>query len=278
VACIAVATGYEVILASAAPAGGWGLPARYLIIVIPLIAVPLAVVIQQIRLARLVFVPLLAGSLILAGAAVRDSLGLYPVGERQTIVGLRSIATAFPVTLPPQPAQYLTVAPGQSKSQTGRVRGDRVIATAGRDKPGFALYGTYGTLKTGAYRTRFSLASPTPGIVALVEVIGQNQTVLARDIVRGQELEPRRLSDVTLSFATPGDIFIEPRVYYYGRGMLSAGPIQVEPLAAAAGPPGHFRDWPLAFLWIAGTVLIGALFVQVMTLGGRSRPSSQPGL
>jgi hypothetical protein len=277
VACIAAAAGYEVILASAGPAGGWGLPARYLIIVIPLIAVPLAVAIQQIRLARFVFVPLLAGSLILAVAAVRDSLGLYPAGERQTIVGLRSIATAFPVTLPPQPAQYLTVAPGQAKSQTGRVQGDRVIATARRDKPGFALYGTYGTLKSGAYRARFSLASPTPGIVALVEVIGQNQTVLAREIVRGQELEPGPRSEVTLSFATPGDILIEPRVYYYDRGTLSAGPIQVEPLTAATGPAGHFRDWPLAVLWIGGTVLIGALFVQVMTLERRTRPAGRAG-
>ncbi len=274
VACIAAAAGYEVILASAGPAGGWGLPARYLIIVIPLIAVPLALVIQQIRLARFVFVPLLAGSLILAASAVDNYLGLYPAGERQTIVGLRSIATAFPVTLPPQPAQYLTVAPGQAKSQTGRVRRDRVAARAGRDKGGFVLYGTYGTLKSGAYRARFSLASPTPGVVGLVEVIGQGATVLAREIVRGQELEPRRLTDVTLSFATPGDVLIEPRVYYYGRGTLSTGPIQVEPLTAATGPPGHFRDWPLAFVWIAGTVLVGALFVQVMLLSRRERPAA----
>jgi hypothetical protein len=97
-----------------------------------------------------------------------------------------------------------------------------------------------------------------------VEVIGQGETVLARETVRGQELDSRRLSDVTLSFATPGDIVIEPRIYYYDRGTLSAGPIQVEPLTAATGPPGHFRDWPLAFLWVGGTVLIGALFVQVM--------------
>jgi hypothetical protein len=152
------------------------------------------------------------------------------------------------------------------------VQGDRVVAVSRRDKPGFVLYGTYGTLKSGAYRTRFSLASPTPGIVALVEVIGQGQTVLARGLVRGQELERRRLSDVTLSFATPGDIFIEPRVYYYDRGTLSAGPIQVEPLTAATGPPGHFRDWPLAFVWVGGTVLVGALFVQVMMLS-RRRPA-----
>jgi hypothetical protein len=276
VACIAAAAGYEVILASAGPAGGWGLPARYLIIVVPLIAVPLAVAIQQIRLARIVFVPLLAGSLIFAVAAVRDYLGLYPVGERQTIVGLRSIATAFPVTLPPQPPTYLAVVPGQAKSQTGRQEGDRMVAKAGRDKAGFLLYGSYSTLKSGAYQTRFPLAATEPGIVALVEVIGQGQIVLAREVIRGKELEARRLTDVTLSFATPGDYLIEPRVYYYGRGTVSAGAIQVEPLTAATGPPGHFRDWPLAFVWIGGTLLVGALFVQVMLLSGRRARRTLP--
>jgi hypothetical protein len=276
VACIAVATGYEVILASAGPVGGWGLPARYLIIAIPLIAVPLALVIQQIRLARIVFVPLLAGSLIFAVAAVRDYLGLYPVGERQTIVGLRSIATAFPVTRPPQPATTLGVIPGQAKSQTGKLEGDRVVAQAGRDKRGFILYGTYGTLKSGTYRTRFALAANAPGPVALVEVIGQGTNVLAREIVRGQELQPRGLTDVEVAFATPGDILVEPRVYYYGRGTLSAGRIQAEALAAPTGPAGHFKDWPLAFVWVAGTILVGALLVQVMRLSPPSLPRPPP--
>jgi hypothetical protein len=276
-ACIGAAIGYEVILASAGPAGGWGLPARYLIIFIPLIAVPLAVVIQQIRLARIVFVPLLAGSLVLAVAAVRDYQGLYPARERQTIVGLRSIATAFPVTRPPRPPTSVSVVPGQAKSQTGKVIGDRVIARAGRDRPGFVLYGAYSTLKSGAYRAKFPLAATVPGVVAMVEVIGQGQTVLAREIVRGQELDRRRLTDVTVSFVTPGDILVEPRVYYFGRGTVSAGTARADVLRAA-GPPGHFRDWPLAFVWVGGTVLVGALFVQVMTLGRRSRPGDKPAL
>jgi len=275
VACIAAAAGYEVILASAGPAGGWGLPARYLLIFIPLIAVPLALVIQQLRLARIVFVPLLVGSLLFAVAAVRDYQGLYPARERQTIVGLRSIATAFPVTRPPQPPKSLSVVPGQAKSQTGKLVGDRMVAKAGRDKRGFVLYGAYSTLKSGAYRATFPLASTVPGRVAMVEVIGQGQTVLAREIVRGQELERRRLSDITVSFTTPGDIFIEPRVYYFGRGTLSAGTAQAEALTAAAGPPGHFRDWPLAFLWVGGTIFIGALFVQIMNLARPAPPAGR---
>jgi hypothetical protein len=43
----------------------------------------------------------------------------------------------------------------------------------------------------------------------------------------------------------------------------------VKPIAPEGGPPARLRDWPLAFLWVGGTVLIGALFVQVMNLGRR---------
>jgi hypothetical protein len=270
-ACIAVAAGYELILASSAPAGGWGLPARYLLIVIPLIAVPIAVVIQQIRLTRVVFVPLLAGSLILTVAAVRDFQNLYPAGERQQILGLRSIATAFPVTLPPQPATSLGVIPGQARSQTGRLGGGRIIAKAGRDKPGFALYGAYSTLKSGAYRARFFLAATgvrDDELVANIELVRQGETVFGREVVTGRELH-RRLGEFDLSFATPGAQAIEARVFYHGRATLEVGPVYVESLAASA-PPSHLRDWPLAVLWVGGTVLIGALFVQVMKLPRRS--------
>jgi hypothetical protein len=270
---IAVAAGYELILASAAPAGGMGFPARYLMIVIPFVAVPIAVAIQQLRLARIVFVPLLAGSLVLGVAAVRDHQGLYPVGERQRIVGLRSIAPAFPVTLPPQPPTSFSVVPGQFRPQTGRLRGDRVVATARRDRPGFVLYGPYSPLKSGAYRATFTLAAtgvaPNEPLAA-IEAVGQGEAFFGRETIIGRDLPNRGFNEVTLHFVTPGDFAMEARVYYLGRGTLTVGPARVEPLAPAiAGPSSHLRDWPLAFLWFGGTILIGALFVQVMQLNRR---------
>src|SRR5918994_6695834 len=174
-AVIAVAAAYELILASSAPVGGWGLPARYLLIVIPLIAVTIAVVIAQLRLARAVFVVLLAGSLVLTVAAVRDFEGLYPAGERQRIFGLRSIAPAFPVTLPPLPPTSFALSPGQAPTQTGRVQGQQLVARQGRDKPGFMLWGPYSPLKTGAYEATFSLSAAgarPDALIAVIEVIG----------------------------------------------------------------------------------------------------------
>jgi hypothetical protein len=273
-AVIAVAAGYELILASSAPVGGWGLPARYLLIVIPLIAIPIAVVIQQVRLARFVFVPLLAGSLILAVAAIRDFPGLYPAGERQTIVGLRSIAPAFPVTLPPRPLTDFTLSPGQHPPQTGRVQGPVVVAREGRDKRGFMLWGPFATLKTGAYQATFSLSAAGVGPdapVAVIEAIGGNDVVFAREIVSPKQVDPRRLTEIDLPFATPGDFPIQTRLFYLGQGTVGAGPVQVRRIDPHGGQPApaHLRQWPLAFLWVGGTVLVGALFVQVMRPGGR---------
>jgi hypothetical protein len=271
-AVIAVAAAYELILASSAPVGGWGLPARYLLIVIPLIAVPIAVVIQQLRLARFVFVVLLVGSLVLTVAAVRDFEGLYPAGERQRILGLRSIAPAFPVTLPPLPPTSFALSPGQAPSNTGRVQGSLVVAREGRDKPGLMLWGPYSPLKTGAYEATFSLSAAgvrPDALVAVVEVIGGTDVVFAREGVTGSRLRPKRLTEIDLSFATPGEVAVETRVFYMGRGTLRSGQVVVQRIPPEVGPTARLRDWPLAFLWVGGTVLIGALFVQLMKLGGR---------
>ena len=90
-----MAAGYELVISSVGTGVGFGLPARYPMIIVPLIAVPLAVGIQRIRVALLVFVPLLALSLIFAVAAVRNFGLLYP-SDVQSIFGMRSTATAFP--------------------------------------------------------------------------------------------------------------------------------------------------------------------------------------
>jgi hypothetical protein len=275
--CVAAAAGYELAIASVGPGSGFGLPARYPMILVPLIAVPLAVAIQKLRVARVVFVPLVAVSIVFAVAAVRDYSLLYPA-EIQRIFGMRSTASAFPDLNEFQWAEVFTVAPGERAPPTGKLERSRslVVARAGRDKPGFLTYGPYSLLKHGAYQATFSLAAR--GVdpdepVARVEVVS-GAKVLAGEDVTARQLRPGRLSNVELPFATPGDYLIETRVYYLGRGTLRMGPIQVQPIATPSSV--HFRDWPLTFLWVGGTCLIGWLFVQVMMLS-RKRTASSDG-
>ena len=273
-ACLGVAVGYELILASAAPIIGWGLPARYLIPVLPLIAIPIAVVLQYVRVSRVLFVPLLGLSLVLGAAAVRDHYGLYPIDDSSRIYGVRSMAHLFPIPLPPHPPSSFVLNPGQYPPQTGVVQDGVVVAREGQDGPGFVMWGPYSTLKEGAYTATFPLAveGVTPAThVATIEVAGAPPPgkVFADKVVIGDELKSRALTAIPLDFSMPGGYLVETRVFYHGRGTLRAGPVKVEAHALAPGRPYSSRK--LAVAWVLGTVLVGWLFVR------RYRPRSSSG-
>ncbi len=265
---IAVAAGYELLISSVGTGVGFGLPARYPMIVVPLIAVPLAVVIQKIRIALVIFVPLFAVSLVFALAAARNFGQLYP-GDVQRIFGMRSTAPAFPELAGVLAPLSFTLAPDAPPAPaTGRLEGAQVVGRAGRDKPGFLRYGPYVGLKENeAYLATFSLAAAgidPDEIVGIVEVTSGG-AVLASKPLTGRQLSPfPSLINIDLPFTTPGG-FVETRVYYRGRGTLRAGLISVQPIAPV-DPPTRFRDWPLVFMWVGGTFLAAWLFAQVMML------------
>jgi hypothetical protein len=275
--CVAAAAGYELVISSVGPGSGFGLPARYPMILVPLIAVPLAVGIQKVRVARVIFVPLLALSLVFAVAAIRNYHLLYPA-EVQRVFGMRSAASAFPSLNEYQWQQAFNMVPGERALVTGKLdhtRGE-AVAKAGRDKPNFLAYGPYALLKAGAYDATFYLAASGAGPdepVARIEIVS-GPRVFAREEVTPRQLQAGRLSGVELPFATAGNALIETRVFYHGRGSLRLGPIQVLPITAQINPV-KYRDWPLTFLWVGGTFLVGWLFVEVMRLGRRRAASNE---
>jgi hypothetical protein len=262
-ACLSVAVGYELILASAAPNVGWGFPARYLIPVLPLIAIPIAVVLQHVRASRLLFVPLLAGSLWFGVAAARDHEGLYPIDDGPRISGVHSIANLFPIPLPAHPPSSFELQPGQYPPQTGVVKNGVVVARQG-EQSGFVMWGPYSTLKEGAYRATFPLevaGAPPGALVATIEVTGTPpEKILARKVVTAAELKPRKPTRFALDFSMPGGYLIETRVFFHGRGTLRAGPVQVAAFDLAPGRP--YPSWALAIAWVLGTVFFGWLFVR----------------
>jgi hypothetical protein len=274
-ACVAAAAGYELLVASVGPNIGWGLPGRYPMIVIPLIAIPLGLVIQEIRAARVLFVPLFAGSLLFVAVAISDFQGLYPLGEKPRMFGLRTTAVAFPRTQSAHLPTSFAVVPGQAPHQTGHVRGETIVAKTGRDGAGYLLWGPYASLREGTYRATFPLA--ITGVrgevpVATVEVAGSPPSkIFARKVVTAAELQRPRPSHVSLEFTTPGGYLTETRVFYDGLGTLKASRVDVEPVRVAHST--RLPAWALAALWITGTVLVGWLFVKVMRRTPR-RPSA----
>ena len=263
-ACLAVAVGYELVLASAAPNVGWGLPARYLIPVLPLIAIPIAVALQHVRWSRLLFVPLLLVSLAFGVAAARDHYGLYPIDDGSRISGVHRIAHLFPIPLPPHPPSSFVLQPGQYPPRSGVVEQGVLVARQGKDEPGFVMWGPYSSLKEGTYRATFRLAAdgvPPNTHVATIEVAGAPPgKVFVYKVVTAGELKPRTFTSFPLDFSMPGGYWIETRVFYHGRGTLRAGPVKVDALALAPGRP--YPDWALALGWVVGTVAFGWLFVR----------------
>ena len=263
-ACLAVAIGYELVLASAAPNIGWGLPTRYLIPVLPLIAIPIAVALQYVRPARWLFVPLLVVSIAFGIAAVRDHNGLYPIDDGTRIAGVHRIAHLFPIPRPPDPPTSFVNQPGQHPPQTGAVEGGVLVAKAGQDPPGFLMWGPYSTLKEGTYRATFPLKAegvPPNTHVATIEVAGTPPgKVFENKVVTAGEADGPTLTPIPLIFGHHGGYYVETRIFFHGRGTVRAGPVKVEALALAPGRP--YPDWVLALLWVLGTVAAGWLFVH----------------
>src|SRR5262245_38368124 len=267
-AIVAVPVLYEVALASANLPIGWGYPARYIEIVIPLIAIPIAVALQHVRVARVLFVPLLAFSLFIAVNAIRNPLWLYPIAEKTRLPGTEQIAAAFPS---PRDLGFPTSAvlnPGHVQPQTGVLRAGNVVAKAPQDGPGYVLWGPYAALKGGPYRATFDLAGsgvPRSAPVATIEVVGSPPVkTFAQRVVTAGQLRTRTESKITLPFSTPGGYLTETRVYYQGNGTLTVGPVHVTRKPNARVPAQRLADWELAVLWIVGTILFGWLFVKTM--------------
>ena len=267
---LAVVVAFELLGASAGPIAGWHLPARYLVVVIPLIAIPIALVLQTVPLSRFLFVPLLAVSLVFAVAAVDRYQGLYPVGVKPRIFGASKTADLFPITRDltlSGLATEFSVAPGQVKPQTGTVADGVITAREGRDDPGFLLFGPYSSLEEGTYRATFPLAatgvSPDEHVAA-IEISGTPPfKFFERRELTGRELG-RELSNKTLRFDTPGGYLVESRVYFLGNGNLTAGKVDVQPEKVNRARIGGLSEGLIVARWVGGTILAGWIFVRLM--------------
>jgi hypothetical protein len=267
VACIAVPVGYEVFLSSLGPVFGWAFPARYLIVVIPFIAVPLALVIQQVRGARFVFFPLLAVSLVFATAAVADYRQLYPSSDRPRVFGARAAAGLYPITNASRfPTSYV-LNPGEYGPNTGQLEDGHAVARPG-DRPDGLVYGPFANLRRGTYEATFRLeasGAPPGSHVATIDVYSSlPDGVLARRELTAQELAPP-MREVTVEFSNPDGGLIQTRVFYEGRGTVRAGRVEVVPQGAAGAQDfGRLPDWPKAFGWLIVTIVAGWLLVLGM--------------
>jgi hypothetical protein len=269
VGALAVIAAFELAGASVGPNAGWQLPARLLMPVIPLIAIPLAAMLQAVRVSRVIFIPLLALSLVYGFAGVERYQGLLPVGVKPRIFGASETAFLFPITRDLNLSRLTTsfrISPGWPEPQTGRVDGGRITAQARRDPRGFLIWGPYSSLKEGSYKATFPLAvtgAAPNDHVAAIEVAGTPpSTFFARRELKASQLR-RQLTDQTMAFNTPGGYLVEARVFFLGKGTLSAGEVEVTPVRIAQDRFDRISDWALVLIWVGGTILLGLVFVAL---------------
>ena len=223
------------------PGVGFGLPARYPMILVPLIAVPLARCDPEDSCGSGGFRAALSCSRSFSPWLLYVTLGCCipaTVSRSSECGALLRLSRSWPGFRPR--CLSLSRQTRRRRPRRGSLKEAQVVGRAGRDKRGFLRFGPYVGLKDGeAYLASFSLAAEgvdPDEIVAIIQVTA-GETVLASRPLTGRQLQPLRLSYIDLPFAKPGG-FIETRVYYRGRGTLRAGPISVQPIVAPqpAGP------------------------------------------
>ena len=273
-----VALLHVALIASTGLVAGFAFPARFLVVFVPLIALPLAAALESVRTARIAFVPLFAVSLLLAAAGVRRDEFLYPFPEGDRIpariAGLRAVERAFPDTRPVDRPTSTSTGP-TGAPLVGRVRDGIGVASQARGDPaGYIVAGPYVELARGIYTANFLLSArgPADAVVARIQVAALPAgTLLADRELRGRELERSRIVAVPMTFATPGGYPIDARVWFGGHGELRTGGVELVALPGTTPVPERAPDWALAVLWAAGTALVGALMLEVVRR--RARPS-----
>lgn len=134
--------------------------------------------------------------------------------------------------------------------QTGEIAEDKDIgrrvfqATAGKDRPGFMVYGPYDLYSPGDYRCYFTMYmdADMEDNVARIEVSSltdnDEQVILAQRELKGNDWN-RIYKKVYLDFSIAENTKLEFRVFYYGKGLVRVEKIAVNKI-------GH--DTPLKFL------------------------------
>jgi hypothetical protein len=249
---IALTVGGYALMVCAFGSQGFSPLTRYLVVLVPFAAVPIAELLASTRwLWRGATAGLaILGALIALYVPARY-VNLYVASDQFPIV--EDLEDMWPDTGPLGAAGFAS-APSTLPAQTGDVEtigGTTLrVAREGSDDAGLISFGPYAGLDAGSYNGTVELGRGTtgPASVAITfrTIDGRELATAAvdgEDLPRGGELLP-----VDVPFVLPEDGIVEAQVFYDGSGTLYEGAIsatQVAPLE----DPSIYRDVGLAVLW-----------------------------
>jgi hypothetical protein len=248
---------------------GWGyyFPARLLLPIIPLLAIPLAYALRQRRWLRiaglalfLVSVAISAQSLWQPYKALADQNGVSELPLLRRVQGI------YPAL------QYIGQSAEWDMSRTRRHIGQLiddqgtsdqvVLADPQADEPGFVITRPTRAFQTGSYAATFALrsgdAAPTT-IVAHIDVVShEDRGVLAgRDLYAHEFPSGSEPGTFSLTFFTRDTWAIEARVYFTGQSRLWVRSISIIPLTEL--PTHSYPGLPIVVVWGLLVLIIGFL-------------------
>ena len=253
--------------ALAAQGHGYTFPARMMVPIVPVLAIPLAYAILHHRWLRIVGAALFLVSLVISIQSL-----LYPYNALTDLNGfselpfLSRLQAAYPALQ--FTASNTDLDLSTMFRQTGQLvcRQDKpciIRATPGIDEPGFMVFGPYRRMITGQYTATFSLDADrvdTSALVARIDVatdqgkrILAQQDIYARDFVTGDGFRP-----FSLSFAARDIWKLEFRVYFTGQAKLRLQAIQIRPQQTSAASHAY-PGLPIVVAWGASAIVAGAI-------------------
>ncbi len=254
---------------------GWSFPARYLVVLVPFVGIPLLLIVKAWRPARVMFVGLLGLSLTIGVIAIGHHTDLYPRGPRTALPLASELQDAWPIFWTARQPTGFLLFPENAFRQVGQL-----VAVSGPDNPaassaayaspandpaGHLSYGPYTGLRAGTYVARFNIAAmgdqPTDHVVVLDIFALPPDEVLAKRELRLLDLpDSGEYVTVEVPFSTPDSSYpLQARVYYTGKAEVWVKSIEVVPTSQVDTVDEDFPSWPRSLLWVVGTAFVAFL-------------------
>ena len=238
--------------------GGLTLPGRYFVSIVPLLAVPLAVVIlrgqRAARLALAITLVLTTWSSVTSAAHLPE---LY-TAERRHVQPFGLTESLWPLAIDETLDDFTTVsseAPdfGSQVGTVEQMNGIRyMVAREGRETPGFLSFGPFTRLRRGRYEAEFELimeaGRPVPP--ARLQAAEYGGEVIAAVPVTFPDAGSRRTVE-RIVFDKPDWLEVGLQVVYAGEGTLGVRKMSARLVEPFPQPTPEQDAWK-AGLWIAG--------------------------
>ena len=255
---------------------GFAPPGRFFLSVVPLLAVPIALVAAwggRISILILVALTIVTGVSTVTG--MQHFAILYTNGTRG-IQPLDVLKGLFPLAIQDSRTSSLRMRPRHIPHVVGRIENNdgikMIVARSPRDPAGTLAYGPYRTLRPGRYLASFTLwATEGPRTGASLDVVEVEDHILAaRDV---QSLRSG-LTTIKVPFTTAGELTLQLRVFFT-RGVLGVSSIDVEQIRALPTREVGDEVWK-ALIWISLGVACSLLWRRYWR--ARAPGSGQPDL